>query len=155
MIKPTVGRVVWFHPAVTSRSAYFSPSGVYAGIIAFVHSDNCVNLAVLNAKGVSYSRTSVPLIQDGEPAPERGFYCEWMPYQKQVAAGQIPPVLHALEPGASAGTGGPTSSSWPLITNPGQMVPLPFRMTRLKKIRATVKQASCLPSPAVKTYRTF
>jgi hypothetical protein len=95
MIKPTVGRVVWFHPATNSKSANFAPGSVCAGIIALVHSDNCVNLGVLDTKGVSHSKMSVPLIQDGETPPENGFYCEWMPYQKAVASGSIPPVLHA------------------------------------------------------------
>lgn len=102
MIQPTVGRVVWFHPAAHSQSANFAPSAVCAGTIAFVHSDSCVNLGVLDPLGVSHPRTNVPLIQDGEPAPEQGYYCEWMPYQKQVAAGKIPPVLHAALADAEA-----------------------------------------------------
>jgi hypothetical protein len=103
MIKPTVGRVVWFHPAANSQSANFSPIGMYAGIIAFVHSDHCVNLGALDAKGVCHSKTSVPLIQDDESPPERGYYCEWMPYQKAQAA-----KAQALEPAASASTAAET-----------------------------------------------
>jgi hypothetical protein len=95
MIKPTVGRVVWFHPGAYSQMANFAPNSTCAAIIAFVLSDDRVNLGVLDARGVSHSRTNVPLIQDGEPAPERGYYCEWMPYQKAVAAGTTPPTLHA------------------------------------------------------------
>lgn len=97
MIKPIVGRVVWFHPAPNSKSPHFAPGSVCAGSIAFVHSDSCVNLGVLDIKGVSHSRLSVPLIQDGEPPPEHGHYCEWMPYQKARAAN-----AEALEPAAAA-----------------------------------------------------
>lgn len=95
MIRPTVGRVVWFHPGLNSAMAHFQPAAVCAGIVAFVHSDSLVNLGVFDANGVSHSRTDVPLIQDGETPPAQGYYCEWMPYQKAVAAGEIPATKHA------------------------------------------------------------
>lgn len=36
----------------------------------------------------------VPLLQDDDPIPVGSAYCTWMPYQKAVASGAIPPVLH-------------------------------------------------------------
>jgi hypothetical protein len=89
IIKPTVGRVVLFHPASNSaESGFASPNKgePLAAIVARVWNDVCVNLAVFDANGACHSRTSVRLVQDGEKAPENGYYCEWMPYQKGQAA---------------------------------------------------------------------
>lgn len=86
MIKPTIGRVVWFHPSSHSAESGFAPTSICAAIVAHVHSDTCVNLAVFDGNGVSHSKTSVPLYQDGDPVPDAGYYCEWMPYQKGQAA---------------------------------------------------------------------
>jgi hypothetical protein len=96
MIKPTIGRVVWFHPSATESDPSFCATPVCAAIIAHVWSDTCVNLAVFDANGKSHGRSSVPLIQ-GEDSlvPGGGYYCEWMPYQKSVAKGETAPVLHA------------------------------------------------------------
>jgi hypothetical protein len=97
VIKPTIGRVVWFHPSSNSAESGFTPSPICAAIVAYVHSDSCVNLAVFDGNGVSHSKTSVTLIQDGETPPEGGYYCEWMPYQKGQAA-----KTEAIEKTASA-----------------------------------------------------
>jgi hypothetical protein len=87
MIKPTVGRVVWYYDSNIG-------AGPFAAIVAHVWSDTCVNLAVFNANGVALSRTSVYLVQEGAEKPgdvyaERkpgDVYAEWMPYQKGQAA---------------------------------------------------------------------
>ena len=89
IIKPTVGRVVWFHPSEFTGEAGFArhPDGQpYAAIIARVWSNILVNLTVFDANGAAHSRTSVPLVQDGGGAPQDDSYCEWMPYQKGQAA---------------------------------------------------------------------
>ena len=82
MIKPTIGRVVWFHPA--GSTAQEQPN---AAIIAYVWNEFMVNLAVFDANGVATSCTSVALYQGGE-TEERptSYYCEWMPYQQGQAA---------------------------------------------------------------------
>jgi hypothetical protein len=85
MIKPTIGRVVWFHPSNDGGESGFAPSPICAAIVAYVHSDTCVNLAVFDGNGAAHSKTSVTLIQEGDAAPA-GYYCEWMPYQKGQAA---------------------------------------------------------------------
>lgn len=86
MIVPTIGRVVWFHPATNSSDSSFAPAPICAAIVVYVHSDTCVNLAVFDALGISHPKTSVQLIQDGEAPSQSGYYCEWMPYQKEQAA---------------------------------------------------------------------
>lgn len=82
MIKPTVGRVVWFWPADTTDPKFSAhPSQPCAATVAYVHSDSMVNLSVTDHNGVQHARTSVRLIQEGEPKPQFGSYCEWMPFQ--------------------------------------------------------------------------
>jgi hypothetical protein len=82
MIKPTVGRVVWFWPSkVSSNFGYHNSEQPCAALVAYVWSDTCVNLHVIDQNGNGHSQTSVPLVQDTETAPANGYYCEWMPYQ--------------------------------------------------------------------------
>jgi hypothetical protein len=80
MIKPTIGRVVWYHP----QHKHIQP---HAALIAFVHSDTLVNLAVFDENGSHQATIDVPLYQN-EPNQERPQYgfCEWMPYQQGQAA---------------------------------------------------------------------
>lgn len=89
IIKPTVGRVVWFHPYVNSAEAGFArhqDGQPYAAIVTHVWNGRLVNLSVFDADGVAHSRTSVELVQGYDTVPGNGFYCEWMPYQKGQAA---------------------------------------------------------------------
>jgi hypothetical protein len=98
MIKPTVGRVVWYWTAQMIKNQ----QQPYAAIITFVHSDKLINIAYFDADGRAGSNTSVLLLQDGEEKPDYGRpYCEWMPYQKAVASGEISPTLHATSGGES------------------------------------------------------
>lgn len=85
MIQPTVGRVVWFYPPKDQRCESSQPM---AAIVTFVFSDTCVNLAIFADSGGGFlidPPGSVPLLQDGEEAPDEA-YCCWMPYQKGQAA---------------------------------------------------------------------
>jgi hypothetical protein len=79
LIKPTVGRVVWFHQG--TAGIFPGSEGTCAAVVAFVHGERMVNLAVFDADGNAHARTSVPLVQEGDAVPASGFYCEWMPYQ--------------------------------------------------------------------------
>lgn len=85
MIKPTVGRVVWYHPTVDDHGAKPLAGQPLAAIIAAVWSDACINISYFDANGVARSKTSVLLVQEDQPCPEAG-YAEWMPFQKGQAA---------------------------------------------------------------------
>ncbi len=86
MIRPTVGRVVLFTPSTLVGEAVQAYGHPCAAIVTHVWSDRMVNLTVFSADGKSYARTSVALIQDDDAKSERGYYCEWMPYQTGQAA---------------------------------------------------------------------
>ena len=80
MIKPTIGRVVWFHPLEAE------PEITHAAIICHVWSDTCVNLHVFDSNGKSYPQTSVFLYQGDSDRRPSGNFAEWMPYQHGQAA---------------------------------------------------------------------
>lgn len=86
MIKPTVGRVVWFTPAVNDDPRHDVKQPLSA-VIAYVHGERCVNLTTFDQNGNCIGgRTSVPLLQDDDPKPEEGYFASWMPYQRGQAA---------------------------------------------------------------------
>jgi hypothetical protein len=91
MIVPTVGRVLWFRPPEGFHAAQ-DPTARYAAHVAQVNGDGTVNLMIIDPWGQAYGRVNVTLAQDREPQPGEA---EWMPYQKSVASGEIPPTLHA------------------------------------------------------------
>lgn len=99
MIEPTVGRIVWYRAKLLANSP---PSAILqqAAIITNVHSNRCVNLTVFSHDGLCEAAWKVPLVQEGDEAPFDESYCEWMPYQKAVARGDITPALHATTPAA-------------------------------------------------------
>ncbi len=81
VITPTVGRVVWFHPAPGGDGGLNNYSRQpMAAQVCYVLGDRMVNLSVTDHAGQVVPRTSVTLRQDGDPVPT-GSYCEWMPYQ--------------------------------------------------------------------------
>lgn len=96
MIKPTVGRIIWFYPDQNDQIARNGCEPLPA-IVTAVLSDTCVNLAVFDANGVPAEggRQSVEILDDDTGSD--GFYARWMPYQKAVASGEIPPTLHATK----------------------------------------------------------
>lgn len=80
MIKPTVGRIVWFYnDAIHNRIVQRDQP--LAAIVAYVWNDRLVNLHVIDADGVYHPVTSVQLVQEGDVYPTEGMRCEWMPYQ--------------------------------------------------------------------------
>ena len=79
MIKPTIGRVVWYHPSDAE------PEITHAATVTYVWSDTCINLAIFDSNGKIYAETSVLLFQ-GKGARPSSKFAEWMPYQQGQAA---------------------------------------------------------------------
>jgi hypothetical protein len=79
MIKPTVGRVVWYWLAAGSPQR-----APLAAIVCGVKSDYCKTVRI-RPWGALCPHIDVPLIQEGDERPVTHF-CEWMPYQKGQAA---------------------------------------------------------------------
>jgi len=79
MIKPSIGRVVWYHPIHEHEQPL-------AAVVSFVHSNTSVNLAAFHPNGHSFGIENVQLFQGEGSKPENSDYCEWMPYQKGQAA---------------------------------------------------------------------
>ena len=94
-IKPTIGRRVWYWPSsfdkgrlgnkpTTVMQVADSSQPCDAGI-AYVHSDNMINITVADHNGNMHSRTSVLLLSTDDPKPQDSAYCTWMDYQLQQA----------------------------------------------------------------------
>ena len=76
VIKPTIGRVVWFKAGGCDQ--------MHPALVCYVHSDECVNLSVSDQNGNQYGQTSILLFHgDADECPVG--QCCWMPYQKQQA----------------------------------------------------------------------
>lgn len=78
MIKPSIGRVVWYYDDDNQTQPY-------PGIVCFVHSDNLIDLTIFDNAGKAQPRTNVFLYQGEGEKPTR-YYAEWMPFQKGQAA---------------------------------------------------------------------
>ena len=88
LIKPTVGRVL--HVYINDYYALNHEPELaidipLAAIIAYVHSDERVNLAVFNVDGKAFAVEDVYLAH-GATVPSGENYAVWMPYQKGQAA---------------------------------------------------------------------
>lgn len=75
MIKPTIGRQVWFW-----KKTLEGDDQPEAATIVYVWNDTMVNLQAIDHIGVARPVTSVLLHQGDEPGI--GMHCAWMPYQK-------------------------------------------------------------------------
>lgn len=89
MIKPTVGRKVWYRPADREAIARNGEQPLDATIVA-VNSDRNVNLVVFDATGELHKRPGTVLMQGDETYDPVQGYCEWMPYQQGQAKAQAP-----------------------------------------------------------------
>lgn len=85
MIKPTVGRVVWYRAKLLGNS-HPKESPEQAAIVVRVHDDRLVNLVIFGHDGSINPKVFVVLVQDGDVAPTGQGYCQWMPYQVGQAA---------------------------------------------------------------------
>lgn len=94
VIKPTVGRRVWFRPSAAFLASnpiltQFNPEQPMDAGIVYVHHDHMVNLIVTDHVGKTLAVPSVPLLAGQYVAGEDADVyccCEWMPYQKGQAA---------------------------------------------------------------------
>lgn len=91
IISPTPGRIVWFTPADHDGIGRLNGQPL-AAIVAGVHGDNLVNLAVFDAYGNAQQRSNVRLVQPGEATPDGAPYAAWMPYQVKAAGIELPVV---------------------------------------------------------------
>lgn len=112
MIKPTVGRKVWYRPSRQDLTGPvpmsmqgnpdYNPQPLDATVLA-VWGDRCINIQVLDILGKPFTKTSVMLVQEGDPTPktvddkEAYGYAEWMPYQlgqpaRDAALAQLAPI---------------------------------------------------------------
>jgi hypothetical protein len=88
-IVPTIGRVVHFWPAVHYLEQRPADAQPQAAIVAYVHGEECVNLAVFSPGGEVTPMTSVRLQQtDSDPIDPRDAHATWMPFQVGQAKAQ-------------------------------------------------------------------
>lgn len=85
VIKPTVGRKVWYRPSEFDRSgpgamqvagSVNDPAPLDATIIA-VWGDRMVNVLVTDVLGRQFPVFSVTLVHDDDTKPSKGCYVEW------------------------------------------------------------------------------
>lgn len=94
-IEPTIGRIVWYWPALDPDGDGKRSAQPFAAIVCYVHDDpKFVNIAIFDKTGHTYHRTKVELCQAEETRPTYAAFCEWMPYQIGQAK------KHAGEPSA-------------------------------------------------------
>lgn len=101
LIKPTVGRVVWYWPSPATMAVHdmFSnePTQPMAAHVAYVWHDRMVNLVAYDHKGKVHALPSVSLIQPGDDVPEGRDFCQWMPHQVKEQGQAIPATVFSKE----------------------------------------------------------
>jgi hypothetical protein len=107
-IAPTVGRKLYFYPGEDKSVHRFDDQPIDATIIYVWpqaptqegQSDipQLLNLHVIDHTGTQQTKTSVPLIQDGEDVPSVGNYAMWMPFQVGQAKAQNEPGVLQVAP---------------------------------------------------------
>ena len=87
VITPTIGRVVHFRPGPGARAVMCvrSEQPLCAHIIN-VWNERRVALHVIDHEGHTHFIASAQLLQDGDMPPTNISYCEWVQYQRDVAA---------------------------------------------------------------------
>src|SRR5579885_1551326 len=77
MIRPTVGRIVWFYVRGDAEEQ--------AAIVTKVWNERLINVTVFSPSGAVEGYGSIRLLQDEDPVPAAEAHCRWMPYQTSVA----------------------------------------------------------------------
>lgn len=96
MIKPSIGRKVWYWPGPNLHSASGSihvrdRQQALDATVVYVHHDRCVNLHVIDHDGFIHTVHSAQLLQPEDPAPNPADpYAAWMPFQVGQAKGDQP-----------------------------------------------------------------
>jgi len=87
MIKPTIGRVVWFwpDPSMPTLSGIESAAQPFTASICYVHDDDTISVGGFRHDGRTFVATMIPLYHGEGPRPLVP-HAEWMPYQKGQAA---------------------------------------------------------------------
>lgn len=104
MIKPTVGRKVWYRPLVTDghgpHPMLYRPGEPLDATVLAVWGDRMVNVLVFDIYGKPFTKTSIQLLQEGDVPPlgmdgkPLGGYVEWMPYQQgQAKKHEVGPMV--------------------------------------------------------------
>jgi hypothetical protein len=88
MIKPTIGRKVWFYPNQQEDKGFrLEEHQPCDATIVYVHDERTVNAVVLSHEGIAVIMFKLKLLQDDDPIPPRTErYLTWMPYQIGQAA---------------------------------------------------------------------
>ena len=80
VIQPTVGRVM-LHSMERNSDYPEIPAVVVSGLVQKVNEDGTVNLQTTDESGDPMTARNLPVVQEGETAPEFTAYAFWMPYQ--------------------------------------------------------------------------
>ncbi|MDG9927393.1 MULTISPECIES: hypothetical protein [unclassified Pseudomonas] len=131
-IKPTVGRVLHFHPSrelAAGRGMVLLCQGdPMDAHLVYVHRSGLVNLAVFDHAGNQHAITDVKLLQDADQAPlnEQGqlieSYAAWMPYQKgqaektEALERQVSGCANSFKPGSECRHGHAGAASGTVIS---------------------------------------
>jgi hypothetical protein len=95
MIKPTIGRVVWYYAGGRNQrdgKGGFTGDQPNSAQIAYVHNDRLINVGYLDHNGLPRHATSQLLLQEGdaEPADPTTPFASWMPFQIGQAKAHAP-----------------------------------------------------------------
>jgi len=78
-IIPTIGAWMWFHRSGI-EGVCMGADQPMAAVVAFIHSEKCVNLMVIDHLGGHFCMSGVRVRQDGDPDDSLP-YVAWMPFQ--------------------------------------------------------------------------
>lgn len=82
MIKPTIGRIVWYYPPLNEPQGLGTDtSQPLAAIVCYVRDDHNINIAGFSPFGEPFRRTNVYLVQPEDEAQPGEDYACWMPFQ--------------------------------------------------------------------------
>ena len=146
MIPPTIGRKVWFHPAIAQMETVpangnFSrrvdlinlsidrdPRNIFMdATIVYVHNDRLVNLLVTDHVGHQHQMSDVILLHDGYLFDICDAYCKWPPHQVGQAKvdERTAAVVNMFTPIGSAAPGAVETKTYAEGTTATGMAPLP------------------------------